>query len=150
MKWRTALVNVVIFLVVATICILLKLAPLYSEPQATQDSSDIYKTVYNGWKWWHVYCYRCHGQNAVGGSLAPTLIDPNEKFTLKEFLYRVKNGSEDGAMQPWDKLLDDKQITQLYYYVLARTDKVLPPGRPDEVGPKGGHWIPPQGWPKSK
>ena len=30
-------------------------------------------------------------------------------------------------MQAWDKLLDDKQITQLYYYVTARADKVLPP-----------------------
>ena len=27
-----------------------------------------------------------------------------------------------------------------------RADKVLPPGRPDEVGPNGGQWIPPEGW----
>ena len=76
--------------------------------------------------------------------------DPNEKITLKEFLFTVKNGSADGQMQAWDKLLDDKQITQLYYYVMARRDKVLPPGRPDEVGPKGGAWVPPKGWPSSK
>ena len=119
-------------------------------PAAPQDPSDVYKNVYNGWKWWHVYCFRCHGQNAIGGALAPNLIDPNENLTLKEFLSRVRNGSADGAMQPWDKLLDDKQITQLYYYVSARKDKVLPPGRPDEVGPKGGLWIPPKGWPKFK
>jgi len=111
-------------------------------------SSDAYQNVYNGWKWWHVYCYRCHGMNAIGGSLAPNLIDPNARLPLKDFLYRVRNGSADGQMQPWDKLLDDKQITQLYYYVMARTDKVLPPGRPDEVGPKGGPWVPPKGWPK--
>lgn len=116
---------------------------------AAPAAAEIYKNVYNGWKWWHVYCYRCHGMNAVGGTLAPNLIDPNEKLTLKEFISRVRNGSADGAMQPWDKLLDDKQITQLYYYVTARRDKVLPPGRPDEVGPKGGSWIPPKGWPKS-
>jgi hypothetical protein len=53
-------------------------------------------------------------------------------------------------MQAWDKLLDDKQITQLYAYVRARADKVLPPGRPDEVGPHAGPWIPPEGWPKEK
>jgi cytochrome c len=113
---------------------------------AAQSPEEIYKNVYNGWKWWHVYCYRCHGMNAVGGSLAPNLIDPNEKLSLKEFLFRVRNGSTDGSMQPWDKLLDDKQITQIYYYVMARKDKVLPPGRPDEVGPKGGQWIPPKNW----
>jgi mono/diheme cytochrome c family protein len=123
----------------------------FSTPAAVaQDSGDLYKDVYNGWKWWHVYCYRCHGMNAVGGSLAPNLIDPNRKLTLKEFLFTVQNGSADGQMQAWNKLLDNKQITQLYYYVRARSDKVLPPGRPDEVGPKGGRWIVPQGWPQSK
>jgi cytochrome c len=115
---------------------------------AVQDSSTIYQNVYNGWKVWHVYCYRCHGQNAIATTLAPSLIDPNLKLTLPEFLRKVRNGSPEKGMQAWDKLLDDKQITQLYYYVMARTDKVLPPGRPDEVGPNGGPWIPPKDWPK--
>jgi len=123
---------------------------LRSSPVAVQNKADIYKDVYNGWKWWHVYCYRCHGMNAVGGNLAPNLIDPNEKMTLPQFLTIVRNGSDDKAMQAWDKLLDDKQITQIYTYVRARADKVLPPGRPDEVGPKGGPWVPPDGWPKQK
>jgi mono/diheme cytochrome c family protein len=88
--------------------------------------------------------------NAVGGNLAPNLIDPNEKMPLPQFLMIVRNGSADKAMQAWDKLLDDKQIAQIYIYVRARADKVLPPGRPDEVGPNGGPWIPPEGWPKRK
>lgn len=115
---------------------------------AVQGSSEVYKDVYNGWKWWHVYCYRCHGQDAVGSTLAPSLIAPNAKLSLAEFLPKVRNGNPEEGMQAWDKLLDDKQITQIYIYVRARADKVLPPGRPDEVGPKGGPWIPPQGWPK--
>ena len=132
--------------------LLLLFAVMWSSvPSLTaQGPSITYDDVYNGWKWWHVYCYRCHGMNAIGGSLAPNLTDPNLKLTLKEFLFMVKNGSTDGTMQAWNKLLDDKQISQLYYYVRARTDKVLPPGRPDEVGPDGGHWIIPKGWPKSK
>ena len=51
-------------------------------------------------------------------------------------------GNPDKGMQAWDKLLDDKQILQLYDYVRRRADKVLPPGRPDEVGPNGGLWVP--------
>jgi cytochrome c len=125
-------------------------AALRSEPAPPQNSAEVYKDVYNGWKWWHVYCYRCHGMNAIGGNLAPNLIDPNEKLTLPYFLDTVRNGSADGSMQAWDKLLDQKQITQIYYYVMARADKVLPPGRPDEVGPKGGPWAPPKNWPKRK
>ena len=115
---------------------------------AAQKSQDIYQSVYNGWKWWHVYCFRCHGTNAIATTLAPDLIDPNEKLTLKEFLQVVQNGSADGKMQAWSKLLDELQIAQIYTYVRARADKVLPPGRPDEVGPNGGPWVPPAGWPK--
>ena len=114
--------------------------------RAAEKSQELYQSVYNGWKSWHVYCYRCHGTNAVGTTLAPNLTDPNEKMRLKEFRTIVKTGSADGQMQAWDKLLDDKQIAQLYSYVRARADKVLPPGRPDEVGPKGGPWVPPPNW----
>jgi mono/diheme cytochrome c family protein len=107
---------------------------------------DIYRDVYQGWKWWHVYCYRCHGVDALGTTTAPNLTDPNEKFTRAEFLRVVRTGVPKTAMQAWNKLLDDEQIGQVYVYVRARADKVLPPGRPDEVGPNAGPWVPPQGW----
>jgi hypothetical protein len=63
---------------------------------------------------------------------------------------KVRNGVPETAMQSWSKLLDDEQIGQIYMYVIARNDKVLPPGRPDENGPNGGKWIPPNCWPKQK
>jgi mono/diheme cytochrome c family protein len=113
-----------------------------------QAASDTYKNIYDGWKWWHVYCYRCHGQDAIATATAPSLIDPNSKLTDAEFLKVVRDGRPDKGMQAWDKLLDDKQIGQIHLYVRARTDKVLPPGRPDEVGPNKGPWAPPNGWPK--
>jgi mono/diheme cytochrome c family protein len=116
-------------------------------PVAAQAPSDTYKDVYDGWKWWHVYCYRCHGVNAVGATTAPDLTDPNRKLTAAEFLRIVRDGTPDQGMQAWDQLLDRKQISQIHLYVRARTDKVLPPGRPDEVGPNGGPWVPPAGWP---
>ena len=121
------------------------LAVAQSQPPAGK-SQELYQNIYNGWKTWHVYCYRCHGTNAIGTTLAPDLTDPNEKMPLQEFRQIVKMGSADGQMQAWNKLLDDKQIAQLYDYVRARADKVLPAGRPDEVGPKGGPWIPPANW----
>ena len=111
-------------------------------------SSDTYKNVYDGWTWWHVYCYRCHGVDAVGTTNAPNLTDPSRKLSSAEFLRIVFNGIPDKGMQAWDKLLDKKQISQIHLYVQARTDKVLPPGRPDEVGPNHGAWVPPDGWPK--
>ena len=113
---------------------------------AAPPAADIYRDVYQGWKWWHVYCYRCHGVDALGTTTAPNLTDPNEKFTRAEFLRVVRTGVPKTAMQAWNKLLDDQQIGQVYVYVRARADKVLPPGRPDEVGPNAGQWVPPRGW----
>ena len=112
----------------------------------TSGESEIYREVYQGWKWWHVYCYRCHGVDALGTTNAPNLTDPNEKITRAEFLRIVRTGKPNTAMQSWSKLLDDKQVAQVYVYVRARADKVLPPGRPDEIGPNGGVWEPPAGW----
>ena len=141
----------VLCVVAALVWIASNVAVLHTMPAAAaQDSPEVYLSVYSGWKWWHVYCYRCHGMNAVGSTLGPSLIDENAQFTLPEFLRKVRNGNPDKGMQAWNKLLDDKQIGQLYLYVTARADKVLPPGRPDEIGPNGGPWIPPEGWPKRK
>jgi len=107
---------------------------------------DTYRDVYQGWKWWHVYCYRCHGVDALGTTTAPNLTDANEKLTRAAFMRVVRTGVPKTAMQAWNKLLDDQQIGQVFVYVRARADKVLPPGRPDEVGPNGGQWVPPESW----
>jgi mono/diheme cytochrome c family protein len=126
-------------------------AAMWIVPAASaQSPADIYKDVYNGWKWWHVYCYRCHGTDATGTPTAPGFIEANRAMSAAEFLRKVRNGIPDTAMQSWSKLLDDRQIAQIYLYVKARTEKVLPPGRPDEAGPKGSPWVPPAGWPKQK
>jgi mono/diheme cytochrome c family protein len=118
------------------------------EPRlAAQAAPDTYKSVYDGWKWWHVYCYRCHGVDAVGTTNAPNLTDPNRKLSSAEFMKIVMNGVPDKGMQAWDKLLDKKQVSEIHLYVRARTDKVLPAGRPDENGANGKPWTPPAGWP---
>ena len=140
-----------ICLLAATAWIMATRSPIGSAPvlaaQAAASASSTYQDVYNGWKWWHVYCYRCHGTDAIGTTNAPNLIDPNERLSRAEFIRLVRVGVPDKGMQAWDKLLDDKQIGQIYLYVRARTDKVLPPGRPDEVGPNKGLWVPPKDWP---
>ena len=126
-------------------------APLAAAQAApgSQATSDTYKSVYDGWKWWHVYCYRCHGVDAIGTTNSPSLTDPNRKLSSAAFLKIVMTGIPDKGMQAWDKLLDKKQVSEIHLYVRARSDKVLPPGRPDEIGPNGKEWVPPTGWPKN-
>ena len=116
--------------------------------QDSQDASAVYKRVYNGWKWWHVYCSRCHGEHALGSSLAPNLREP--LLPYEEFLRVARDGTPEKGMPAWNQLLDDEQITDIYVYVRARSENVLPPGRPDEVGPNGGGWIPPADWPETQ
>ena len=113
----------------------------------TQD--DLYGRIYNGWKWFHVYCFRCHGVDAAGSDLAPNLRESIKAISYPEFLSLVREGRPARGMPSWKMLLDNKQITDVFYYVRARSDRVLPPGRPDEVGKGGGEWIPPVEWTES-
>jgi hypothetical protein len=49
----------VIVVLAASVGIMADLAVLQSQPAAAaQKSRAIYQSVYNGWKWWHVYCFR--------------------------------------------------------------------------------------------
>ncbi len=91
---------------------------------------------YQGWKWFHVYCFRCHGIDAVGTMLAPNLVNslgPQGSVTYDVFLKTVKEGRPEKGMQSWTSLLDDHQIEQLYAYVKARSDGHLAPGRPHKA-----------------
>ena len=111
-----------------------------------ENQDDLYGRIYNGWKWFHVYCFRCHGVDAAGSDIAPNLRESIRAITYPEFLDLVREGRPARGMQSWKPLLDDKQITDIFYYVRARSDRALPPGRPDEVGKSGSEWIPPSEW----
>ena len=118
---------------------------------AAQEPSPIYKSVFSGWIAWHTFCYRCHGMNASGPTaLGPSLIAPKSRSTSAEFLTKLKSTASHEGLRPGTQPLDDKRIAEIYAYVEARADNVLPPGRPDEAGPNGGRWVPPDGWPRGK
>lgn len=94
--------------------------------------AEVPKTVMNGWRWFHVYCFRCHGVDAVGSQLAPSLQESVKNLSPEEFQKIVREGKPNTAMAPWNKLLDDSQINDLLQYVLARSEGRLGRGRPDE------------------
>jgi mono/diheme cytochrome c family protein len=100
---------------------------------AIRDSLLATEAEYQGWKWFHVYCYRCHGVDAVGGQLAPDLrnsLATQGGITRDTFLVIVRDGRATKGMPPWNVLLNDKQIEELYAYVKARSAGRLAPGRP--------------------
>lgn len=101
-----------------------------------RDSLLVSDSIYQGWKWFHVYCFRCHGEDAIGGvnPAAPDLrwvLSPAAKaYPRDSFEYTTLNGRLDKGMPAWKVLLDTAAVKQLYLYVKARSDGWLRPGRP--------------------
>ncbi len=100
--------------------------------KSAEAKAGVSKEVMNGWLWFHVYCFRCHGVDAVGSQLAPNLQESVKSISPEVFTKTVREGKPNTAMAPWNKLLDDSQINDLYQYVLARSEGRLGRGRPDE------------------
>ncbi len=142
-KRKKFLIGLLLFLILGTL----------AEPEdsaatvAIPTQEEIYDRIYNGWKWYHVYCFRCHGMDAIGSNLAPNLRRSIGVLSSDEFIITVREGRLEKGMQSWKVLLDDDQIADIYYYVRARSDKVLPSGRPDELGEFGDElWVPTEEW----
>ncbi len=105
----------------------------------TRDNLLVTEDEYQGWKWFHVYCYRCHGVDAFGGQLAPDLrhsLSSQGSVTHDMFMVTVRDGRPAKGMPAWNALLNDQQIEQLYAYIKARSDGRLAPGRPHRATEK--------------
>jgi mono/diheme cytochrome c family protein len=91
--------------------------------------------AYQGWKMFHVYCYRCHGTDAMGSDLAPNLrhsVSPQGSVTHEVFVTTVKEGRIPKGMPSWKAVLSDEQIENLYAYLKARSNGSLAAGRPKQ------------------
>lgn len=88
---------------------------------------------YEGWKMFSVYCYRCHGVDAMGGGIAPNLrhsVSSEGSVTHDVFITTVTNGRLDKGMPTWKALLSPEQMEDLWQYINARSSGRLAPGRP--------------------
>jgi mono/diheme cytochrome c family protein len=91
--------------------------------------------TYQGWKYYNLNCARCHGEDALGTTIAPHLIVslkpdgtiPNEAV----FLQTVCGGRPEKGMPAWCSLgMTTSEIDTIYAYVKGRSDAKLHPGRP--------------------
>jgi len=108
-----------------------------SAQQSAGDKLAVNQSEYNGWKTFAVNCTRCHGEDAVGSTIAPNLMKSLREHVDHElFVQTVKNGRPDKGMPTWGPLLTEKQIEDLYAYLKARSEGRLAAGRP-HVKPEG-------------
>ena len=114
-------------------------APAAPARDTVRDSLLVSDSIYQGWKWWHVYCFRCHGEDAMHPILptAPDLrwaVSPTgANFPRDSFVYTAWNGRPAKGMPAWNVLLDSAAIQEIYLYVKARSDGWLKPGRPHRL-----------------
>jgi mono/diheme cytochrome c family protein len=111
--------------------------PVVTPPPAAPDASGekllVTEAEYQGWKYYAVYCERCHAPDAVGTADAPDLrysVSDEGGVRVDSFKVIVRNGSEDKEMKGFEDLLDDQRIEQVYAYVKARSEGRLAAGRP--------------------
>lgn len=97
------------------------------------------QSEYDGWKMFHVYCYRCHGVDALGSTLAPNLrhsVGPEGSVDHACFIKTVTDGRPTKGMPSWKALLDSTQIENIWHYLQARASGRLAPGRPHRAESK--------------
>jgi mono/diheme cytochrome c family protein len=105
---------------------------------ASKGRLEVSDQVYTGWKYFQVYCSRCHGDDAVGTMAAPDLtysVSEEGGVTADSFAFVVRQGATDSTapdrrMRGFEDLLDQSLIDALFAYVRARSDSSLSPGRP--------------------
>ena len=117
----------------------LALAPAEALAQSAEDRLAVSDQVYTGWKYFQVYCSRCHGDDALGTMAAPDLtysLSEEGGITADSFQVIVRQGASspnaapDQKMRGFEDLLDQSLIEALYAYVRARSEGTLAPGRP--------------------
>jgi methanol metabolism-related c-type cytochrome len=93
--------------------------------------------TYSGFRRYHSECHVCHGPDGEGSSYAPGLKDSLKTMGYQQFLEIVASGRKDvNAAQNlvMPALGSNKSvmcfIDDMYVYLKARSDDVLPRGRP--------------------
>jgi hypothetical protein len=93
------------------------------------------KATYVGWRAFNSTCYVCHGQDAVGTTFAPSLVERLQVIDKARFMEVVHNGFQGqiGVMPSWkDNPNVNTHFEELYSYIKARSDGALPVGRPEK------------------
>lgn len=113
-------------------------------PQYTIEEGKVDKGTYNGYRRFHGTCHACHGQDAMGSSFAPSLVESLKTVDYPTFVKTVLEGRQitdaTGAVKAMPSFGKDPNVTKhlddIYRYLSARSVGGLPPGRPKKMPKK--------------
>lgn len=111
------------------------------ETPYTVEDGKVDKGTYNGYRRFHGVCHTCHGQGAMGSTIAPSLVESLKTLSYEEFKTTVTEGraatTATGAASAMPSFKENKDVMKylddIYSYVKARSDGVLGPGRPERL-----------------
>ena len=128
---RHAIVRATVAVAAGALALGIPNRPLASQAKPAVRAS---KVENEGWRQYMVNCARCHGDDAVGGVMAPDLRKSVSSGAGSEATFHstVKAGRRNKGMPGFKGTLSDEQISAIYAYVVARAKGGLPAGRPDE------------------
>lgn len=102
-------------------------------PIFQKGTTKVTKDVFRGWELYNSYCFRCHGEDAVGGSYAPNLRRSlNNGMTEAGFTNVAMTGRKSKGMPSWAGFFTPHQIHVIYQYVKARAVGAVGIGTPKE------------------
>lgn len=99
------------------------------------------KATFNGYRRFHGTCHACHGQDAMGSSFAPSLVESLKSLSWPDFEETVTEGRQatdaSGAASAMPAFGEDpnvmKHLDDIFRYLTARADGVLDAGRPPKI-----------------
>ncbi len=121
------------------------ITPVYSQeqpPEYVVENGKVDKATFNGYRRYHGICFTCHGQDAMGSTIAPSLVESlKEKTTYDIYLKTIMEGrtvtKSDGSISAMPSFKENADIMKykddIYRFLKARSDGVLPPGRPQKI-----------------
>jgi methanol metabolism-related c-type cytochrome len=121
-------------------------------PAKAQDEEKPYKITedgtvdwytYSGFRRYHADCHVCHGPDGMGSSFGPALVESLKTLSYEDFLDIVTNGRKNVTtssenVMPSFGLNPNVMcfVDDIYAYLKARSDGVLPRGRPEKKAEK--------------
>ena len=101
-------------------------------PPVAMAAATATEAEYQGWRYYQLYCARCHGDDALGSLLAPDLRHALSAGGVSQdsLTLVVRRGSDDKQMPAFEELLDGARIDQVYAYIKGRSQGRIPAGRP--------------------
>ena len=91
--------------------------------------------TYNGYRRFHAGCNHCHGQDGMGSTFAPSLVQGLPD--IEAFRRIVRDGVRDGDLVMKGFAGDPNvapYVDDIYDYLRARADGALGRGRPEKLG----------------